>query len=63
MLFPIVLLLGLTGIVVGILNSYDHFSVPALSPVLWNVAIIVGLVIGVPKAAETREPTSTRSRS
>ena len=49
-LFPIVLLLGLTGIVVGILNSYDHFSVPALSPVLWNVAIIVGLVIGVPKA-------------
>jgi len=49
-LFPIVLILGLTGIVVGILNSYDHFSVPALSPVLWNVAIIVGLVIGVPKA-------------
>ena len=50
MLFPIVLILGLTGIVVGILNSYEHFSVPALSPVLWNVAIIVGLVIGVPKA-------------
>ena len=49
-LFPIVLILGLTGIVVGILNSYEHFSVPALSPVLWNVAIIVGLVIGVPKA-------------
>jgi len=49
-LFPIVLILGLTGIVVGILNSYDHFTVPALSPVLWNVAIIVGLVIGVPKA-------------
>jgi putative peptidoglycan lipid II flippase len=49
-LFPIVLILGLTGIVVGILNSYEHFSVPALSPVLWNVAIIVGLVLGVPKA-------------
>jgi len=49
-LFPIVLLLGLTGIVVGILNSYEHFSVPALSPVLWNVAIIVGLVVGVPSA-------------
>jgi putative peptidoglycan lipid II flippase len=49
-LFPIVLILGLTGIVVGILNSYEHFSVPALSPVLWNVAIIVGLVIGVPQA-------------
>jgi putative peptidoglycan lipid II flippase len=49
-LFPIVLILGLTGIVVGILNSYEHFSVPALSPVLWNVAIIAGLVIGVPRA-------------
>ena len=27
-LFPIVLLLGLSGIVVGILNSYEHFTVP-----------------------------------
>jgi putative peptidoglycan lipid II flippase len=49
-LFPIVVLLGLTGIVVGILNSYDHFTVPALTPVFWNVAIIAGLVIGVPQA-------------
>ena len=49
-LFPIVTLLGISGIVVGILNSYDHFTVPALSPVFWNLAIIVGLVIGVPQA-------------
>jgi putative peptidoglycan lipid II flippase len=49
-LFPIVALLGVSGIVVGILNSYDHFTVPALSPVFWNVAIIVGLAIGVPQA-------------
>jgi putative peptidoglycan lipid II flippase len=49
-LFPIVVLLGLSGIVVGILNSYEHFSVPALTPVFWNIAIIVGLVIGVPQA-------------
>jgi putative peptidoglycan lipid II flippase len=49
-LFPIVVLLGLSGIVVGILNSYEHFTVPALSPVLWNVAIIAGLLIGVPRA-------------
>src|SRR5206468_6732885 len=42
LLFPIVVLLGLSGIVVGILNSYEHFTVPVLSPVLWNVAIIVG---------------------
>jgi putative peptidoglycan lipid II flippase len=49
-LFPIVTLLGLFGIVVGILNSYEHFSVPALTPVFWNLAIIVGLVLGVPRA-------------
>ncbi len=47
-LFPIVALLGVSGIVVGILNTYDHFTVPALSPVFWNVAIIVGLALGVP---------------
>jgi putative peptidoglycan lipid II flippase len=47
-LFPIVALLGVSGIVVGILNSYDEFSIPALTPVLWNVAIIAGLAIGVP---------------
>src|SRR5581483_5474728 len=49
-LFPIVALLGVSGIVVGILNSYEHFSVPALTPVFWNLAIIVGLVAGVPQA-------------
>jgi putative peptidoglycan lipid II flippase len=47
-LFPIVVLLGLSGVVVGILNSYEHFSVPALTPVFWNVAIIAGLLIGIP---------------
>ena len=45
-LFPIVLVLGLTGIVVGILNSYDHFTVPALSPVAWNLVILLGLGLG-----------------
>jgi putative peptidoglycan lipid II flippase len=49
-LFPIVTLLGVSGIVVGILNSYDHFTVPAISPVFWNLAIIAGLAIGVPQA-------------
>ena len=49
-LFPIVVLIGLFGIVTGILNSYDEFSIPALTPVFWNLAIIVGLVVGVPHA-------------
>jgi putative peptidoglycan lipid II flippase len=49
-LFPVVVLLGLSGVVVGILNSYEEFAIPALTPVFWNVAIIVGLVLGVPHA-------------
>ncbi|TML69680.1 MAG: murein biosynthesis integral membrane protein MurJ [Actinobacteria bacterium] len=49
-LFPIVVLLGVSGIVVGILNSYEEFAIPALTPVFWNLAIIAGLVIGVPRA-------------
>ncbi len=52
-LFPIVALLGASGIIVGILNSYDHFSIPALTPVFWNLAIIAGLAIGVPRAETT----------
>jgi putative peptidoglycan lipid II flippase len=50
LLFPIVALLGVSGIVVGILNTYEHFTVPALTPVFWNLVIIVGLVVGVPHA-------------
>jgi putative peptidoglycan lipid II flippase len=50
-LFPIVVLLGLSGVIVGILNTYDHFTVPALTPVFWNIAIIVGLAIGVPRVS------------
>lgn len=44
-LFPIVVLLGLNGLVVGILHSYEHFTVPAIAPLVWNVVIIVGLVV------------------
>jgi putative peptidoglycan lipid II flippase len=44
-LFPIVLLLGLNGLVVGILNAHDHFTIPALAPLVWNIVIIAGLVL------------------
>jgi len=44
-LFPIVLLLGLNGLLVGILNAYDHFTIPALAPLVWNVVIILLLVV------------------
>jgi putative peptidoglycan lipid II flippase len=47
-LFPIVVLLGVNGLVVGILNAYEHFSIPAIAPLVWNVVILVVLVITKP---------------
>ena len=44
-LFPVVLLLGLNGLLVGVLQSYDHFTIPAISPAVWNVVILVLLVV------------------
>ena len=44
LLAPIVVLLALSGLVVGMLNSFEHFSVPALAPVAWNAVIIAALV-------------------
>jgi putative peptidoglycan lipid II flippase len=43
-LFPVVLLLGLTGLLVGILQSFDEFSIAAIAPAVWNVVIVVLLV-------------------
>jgi putative peptidoglycan lipid II flippase len=44
-LFPILILLGASGIVVGILNSYDRFGAFAISPFFWNLTIILVLVV------------------
>jgi putative peptidoglycan lipid II flippase len=44
LLFPILLLLGLTGLVVGMLNAYERFAAGAIAPVFWNLAIIAVLV-------------------
>jgi putative peptidoglycan lipid II flippase len=45
-LFPIVLLLGINGLVVGILNSHEHFAVPAIAPLVWNI-VIVGFLVAL----------------
>ena len=47
-LFPILILLGASGVVVGILNSYDRFGAFAISPLFWNLTIILVLVIAEP---------------
>lgn len=47
-LFPILILLGMSGIVVGILNSYDRFGAFAIAPLFWNLTIIAVLVFVEP---------------
>jgi len=47
-LFPILILLGISGVVVGVLNSYDRFGAFAISPLFWNLTIIVVTVLLAP---------------
>jgi putative peptidoglycan lipid II flippase len=47
-LFPILILLGVSGVVVGILNSYDRFGAFAISPLFWNLTIIAVVILLVP---------------
>jgi putative peptidoglycan lipid II flippase len=47
-LFPILILLGVSGVVVGILNSYDRFGAFAISPFFWNLTIIAFTVFLTP---------------
>ena len=44
-LFPIVVLMGVTGVITGILNAQRIFGVPAFAPVAWNLVIIVVLLV------------------
>ncbi len=55
LLFPILVLLGVSGVVVGVLNSYNRFGVFAIAPLFWNLAIIavlVGLAPAFPEGDE-----------
>ena len=44
-MFPVVLFLGMSGVITGILQSYDQFTIPALAPVVWNIVIIVLTIV------------------
>jgi len=39
---------GISGIVMGILNSYQHFLLPALAPAVYNLSIIGGAIFLAP---------------
>ncbi len=47
-MFPIVVLLGLTGLVAAILQAGGRFGPTAFAPVLWNMVIIAGLLAVTP---------------
>lgn len=45
LMFPAVIFHALNGLAMGILNSYDHFTTPALGSVVYNVVIILAAFI------------------
>lgn len=50
--FPYLLLISLTAFAGGILNSYDKFAVPAVTPVLLNLSLIGAAILLAPTMSE-----------
>lgn len=46
--FPYLLFISMTGLAGGILNSYDRFAVPAVTPLLLNITLIAAALIAAP---------------
>ncbi|MGA1795729.1 MAG: murein biosynthesis integral membrane protein MurJ [bacterium] len=44
-MFPSILFLGMSGFVMGMLHSYNHFTAPAFAPVCFNILIITSVVV------------------
>ena len=51
-MFPIVALLGLSGVVEAILQAGGRFGPSAFAPVLWNAVIIACLIVLTPRVPE-----------
>jgi len=43
------LLLGLSGLAVAVLNTLDHYTLPALAPAVYNLGIIGGIIFLAPR--------------
>ena len=43
-MFPYILFISLTALSMGVLNSLRHFFAPAISPVILNICIIIGVL-------------------
>lgn len=46
--FPYLLLISMTGLAGGILNSFDRFAAPAFTPVLLNLSLIAAALFAAP---------------
>lgn len=46
--FPYILFISLTALAAGILNTYSRFMLPAFTPVLLNVAVILAATVAAP---------------
>ena len=46
--FPYILFISLTSLAAGVLNTYSRFSLPAFTPVLLNVAMILAASVAAP---------------
>ncbi len=51
-LFPYIFCASLVALMGGILNAHRHFAAPALSPVVFNLALIAAAALWIPRLAE-----------
>lgn len=49
---PFLMLLALASVAAGMLNTLDHFFVPALAPAIYNVSLIMAAIFLVPRFEE-----------
>ena len=52
LMFPYLFFVGLSAVAMGVLNAHRHFLLPALSPVVLNVGIIIGALVLAPRLPE-----------
>jgi putative peptidoglycan lipid II flippase len=50
--FPYILFISLSALVAGILNTFQHFAIPSLTPVLLNIVLIISAIWIAPLFAD-----------
>ena len=50
--FPYILFISLSALIAGILNTFHHFAIPSLTPVLLNIVLIASAIWAAPLFAD-----------